>query len=138
MASKTVDSYQCQHCLQIMKNGSHLKEHYYQKHFYCKECEAKFETRDEMIKHLTVQHGQKLRCDFCQYSSLRQREIQVGVKSVDFLKTRVSWEQIFAQKSVAEIDIFDFNLMGCQKLSNVQAIGQSKNYFSYLYIQYFA
>ena len=77
MASKSVDSYQCQHCLQIMKNGSHLKEHYYQKHFFCKECEKKLETRDEMIKHLTVQHGQKLRCDFCQYSSLRQREIQV-------------------------------------------------------------
>ena len=79
MASKSVDSYQCQHCLQIMKNGSHLKEHYYQKHFFCKECEKKLETRDEMIKHLTVQHGQKLRCDFCQYSSLRQREIQVCV-----------------------------------------------------------
>ena len=87
MASKTLDSYQCQHCLQIMKNGSHLKEH-----FFCKECEKKLETRDEMIKHLTVQHGQKLRCDFCQYSSLRQREIQVGVESVDFLKTRVSLE----------------------------------------------
>ena len=65
MATKSLDPYQCQHCLQIMKNGSHLKEHYYQKHFYCKECEEKFETRDDMITHLTFEHGQKLRCDFC-------------------------------------------------------------------------
>ena len=82
MTSKSSESFACKFCPQVLRFTSHLKEHGHQKHNFCIECDIKYKTRDEIIEHLTNHHGQKLRCEFCQYHSLRQREIQVHINKM--------------------------------------------------------
>jgi len=41
-----------------------------------------YENREEMIDHLSNRHGQILRCEFCKYNSLRQREIQIHINKM--------------------------------------------------------
>ena len=126
MASRINETFQCRFCPHIMRFKGHLKEHYNQKHYFCMDCNEKLENRHEMLEHLALQHGQKLRCDFCQYSSLRPREIQAhlnkfhsdedSVKKVSPAKKRKISEplalhhglHLFPSRPVSQNDSFVF------------------------------
>ena len=82
VVNKTIDSFECHFCEQIIRNYRQRKQHYIKKHFFCTICEEKLESREEIIEHLTNQHDQKLRCEFCQYSTFLQCDVQTHVKRI--------------------------------------------------------
>ena len=79
---KTIDSVKCHFCEQIIRDYRQRKQHYIKKHFFCTICEEKLESRDKIIEHLTDQHDQKLRCEFCQYSTFLQSDVKTHVKRI--------------------------------------------------------
>lgn len=72
----------CKFCSHSARFKAHLKEHGYQKHNYCSDCDETFENRFEIVDHLVTKHKQNLHCQHCNYSSLRQRELQIHITKV--------------------------------------------------------
>ena len=57
--------YKCKFCSGSKSIKWTLQMHYLKLHYYCEECDSKFESRNETLEHQKVHHGKTFQCEVC-------------------------------------------------------------------------
>ena len=112
---------QCQFCGLTSKYASKLKEHMQQKHQHCSDCIETFPDRLSLIEHLIGIHQEKLKCDFCNYVSLRSRDIQNHANKIHLNLHHDNSSKEFARNSSHFQDILcQFCPEKCSSMSDLR------------------
>ena len=86
----------CKYCSKKFRYTSHIKEHYNTIHFHCFDCDESLTDREGMLEHLAQVHKFNIQCEFCSYTSMRERDIQKHVKKCHDLTKDYEFQQEYA------------------------------------------
>ena len=133
MADLTENSFECTLChpkILRLSRRTHLDEHFRNKHHFCSDCNETLTDRDQMVLHLSDKHGQKVKCDFCTFQSLKLQDIEshetkCKIKSKEKLETKCKIKSNEKLEQVQkELEAIEFSKDGhaqCPKMSLLDA-----------------